>query len=80
MSLKMGRPAKALVNGWREDPASNRHQLTHAVESGKTVATCGARVEVTGKPWSEVGIPGSLARCPTCAKAAALIALGTDYV
>jgi hypothetical protein len=78
MSRKIGHPASSLVDGWREDPARNRNQLTHAVRPGKTVAACGARVEVTGQPWSHAGTPGSLGRCPICATAAHLIAHGVD--
>jgi hypothetical protein len=61
------RSAGRLVMGWSEDPAVTTRQVTHAVEPGHRVGVCGARVALTGGPWTGLT---RLSRCAICRQAA----------
>ncbi|MHA3701817.1 hypothetical protein ACXR2U_06505 [Jatrophihabitans sp. YIM 134969] len=59
------------AKAWVESPADNRHQLTHAVDSGFRIALCGMGTGVEGTAWpADATVWDSpLGRCPVCARA-----------
>jgi hypothetical protein len=64
--------------GWREDPAANPRQLTHAVEPGHTIAFCGMHVDISGDPWLSNATRAPLTRCPVCATAVGFLDSRSD--
>jgi hypothetical protein len=62
--------ASTFVKAWAEPPEHNRHQLTHAVESGFRIAVCGMSTGAHGGSWpADTTLWDSpLGRCPVCAR------------
>ncbi len=58
-----------LLKGWREDPAADEGQLTHAVGRQRHVAVCGAPVAALGEPWPDWSRRTAMPRCSTCTQA-----------